>query len=499
MHVAFPGDPRPSVVAALSPVPEAPMKSLALAAACTVAGVTSPAAAQDPVVRELLDVTVVMMRTQGFVQQGAFRFGRLNEGERGALRIDLMGGNNYIVIGVCDSDCDNLDLVLSNAAGTEVDSDYDLDDVPTLAAEVARNGTYQLTVSMASCSIEPCGYGIAVFAQAERSPTVNLDICVVENGQLNLKRASYNRSTGDTLYNGEAFHRTVDWRNYAASAPWFMGDEPIRVAGRTYVKSGAPRELGLDELEPWGEHGGVAVFNERGNAQAGVVYVPFLPGCRFQPYQVEGQAGAERSPLERALDTFTPAALSYAEQEGWRPQRVLLDYQFGDETVVAADVPNGVRAEISGQRVYLTQRAPRSGGEWGWRNLPHGDVMIRFNLRYESGNPNNGAGIQFRDGLQVVINASGEGGTRFILSTQRSDGERQHSPWKGSSGTGGRGDLKIEILAVGDLLTLFVNGTQIERVHVGSHHSRTGQVINLRVGGSDMTYSFGHMVVVELK
>jgi hypothetical protein len=39
--------------------------------------------------------------------------------------------------------------------------------LPMAAAEVARNGTYQLTVSMASCSIEPCEYGIAVFAQRQ--------------------------------------------------------------------------------------------------------------------------------------------------------------------------------------------------------------------------------------------------------------------------------------------------------------------------------------------
>jgi hypothetical protein len=145
------------------------MKSLALAlaAVCTVAGFASPAAAQDPVLRTQLDASVATMRAEGFTQQGAFRFGRLNDGGTETLRIDLMGGHSYIVVGVCDTDCDDLDLMLRNAAGTEIDSDYEVDDVPVVAAEVARNGTYQLTVSMASCSIEPCGYGIAVFAQRQ--------------------------------------------------------------------------------------------------------------------------------------------------------------------------------------------------------------------------------------------------------------------------------------------------------------------------------------------
>jgi hypothetical protein len=145
------------------------MKSLALAlaAVCTAAGVASPAAAQDPAVRMQLDSASVMMRSQGFAQQGAFRFGALNNGADESLSVDLRGGNSYIVIGVCDSDCDDMDLVLSDAAGNEIDSDYEMDDVPMVAAEVARNGTYRLTVSMPSCSIEPCGYGIAVFAQRQ--------------------------------------------------------------------------------------------------------------------------------------------------------------------------------------------------------------------------------------------------------------------------------------------------------------------------------------------
>lgn len=144
---------------------------LALAAACvlTVAA-AAPAAAQprmDAVVRTQLDSAVVLMRGQGFALQGALRAGALANGAQEELRLDLQGGNTYMIMGVCDVDCDDLDLLLSDAAGNEVDSDYLVDDVPMVTAEVGRSGAYTLTVSMASCSIEPCGYGIAVFAQRQ--------------------------------------------------------------------------------------------------------------------------------------------------------------------------------------------------------------------------------------------------------------------------------------------------------------------------------------------
>lgn len=143
---------------------------LALAAVCVMAAAAAPAAAQprmDAVVRTQLDSAVVLMRGQGFTLQGTLRAGALANGAEESLRLDVQGGHAYMIMGVCDVDCDDLDLLLTDAAGNEVDSDYLVDDVPMVAAEVARNATYQLTVSMASCSIEPCGYGVAVFAKRQ--------------------------------------------------------------------------------------------------------------------------------------------------------------------------------------------------------------------------------------------------------------------------------------------------------------------------------------------
>jgi hypothetical protein len=136
---------------------------LALAAASVL--VLSPnAAAAQGIVRVQLDSAVTVMRGEGFALQGGFLTGSLANGAREALTLNLAAGS-HVVMAVCDEDCSDLDLQLADAAGNEVGSDYELDDVPMVAAEVSRAGRYRLTVSMASCSIEPCAYGVAVFKQ----------------------------------------------------------------------------------------------------------------------------------------------------------------------------------------------------------------------------------------------------------------------------------------------------------------------------------------------
>jgi hypothetical protein len=129
---------------------------------------TAPALAQapiDPVVRMQLDAATQEARSEGYVLQGSYLSGSLREGGDRSFTLHFRAGHEYMVIGVCDVDCDDLDLVLADDTGEMVDLDYELDDVPIVLTDVQRDGSYTVTVSMASCSIEPCGYGMAVFAR----------------------------------------------------------------------------------------------------------------------------------------------------------------------------------------------------------------------------------------------------------------------------------------------------------------------------------------------
>jgi hypothetical protein len=143
------------------------MKSfvLALGVALAVVANAIPALAQSSaIVREQLDSAAVMMRNEGYVLQGSPLFGALEEGQQYSITFPLGGGAEYVILGVCDGDCSDLDLLLVDASSQVIDTDFEPDDVPIVGASVDRTGSYTLTVSMAECSIEPCGYGIGIFA-----------------------------------------------------------------------------------------------------------------------------------------------------------------------------------------------------------------------------------------------------------------------------------------------------------------------------------------------
>jgi hypothetical protein len=125
---------------------------------------------------------------------------------------------------------------------------------------------------------------------------VDIRVCVVEAGALREVTARYNRTTGDTMVNGQEFSVAYPaTTGYAGGATWYINTEAITVNGRRYVRYGLPRVLGVTEVTRTGEFQGVSVFAEAGaTGTPEVVYVPVRPGCEFQPYQLEMKAGAVR-------------------------------------------------------------------------------------------------------------------------------------------------------------------------------------------------------------
>jgi len=126
----------------------------------------APAHAQPEIIRTQLDSAAVLMGNEGFSLQDDIVTGDLGEGEDEEFELELEAGKTYIIVGVCDGDCSDLDMALTTTDGEEVDSDYATDDVPMVMVEVARNATYHLKVQMVTCSVEPCSFGVSVFADS---------------------------------------------------------------------------------------------------------------------------------------------------------------------------------------------------------------------------------------------------------------------------------------------------------------------------------------------
>ena len=125
--------------------------------------------------------------------------------------------------------------------------------------------------------------------------TQDIQVCVLQDGNLTNVTATYNTTAGDTTVNGQPFATAFPTGGqYAANASWYINNEPVMFQNRRFVKYGLPRVLGVNEVTRVGEFQGVPVFAETGQTRPEVVYVLVRPGCEFQPYQVETKTGSVR-------------------------------------------------------------------------------------------------------------------------------------------------------------------------------------------------------------
>lgn len=142
--------------------------ALALAAVAAAFIATTAAAPQDEwvaQVRRLLQQAGKTFEDRGYSMTHRIYTGSLNNGRNEMVSLDLDIGTQYQIMGACDTDCSDLDFVLYDAAGNQIDNDVETDDVPIVSVTPRRTGTYRVKVVMATCTAEPCRYGVAVFGK----------------------------------------------------------------------------------------------------------------------------------------------------------------------------------------------------------------------------------------------------------------------------------------------------------------------------------------------
>jgi len=99
--------------------------------------------------------------SRGMRQAGTDQVGTVGAGE--SRRFEFEAGGPGEVVGVCDQDCSDIDILLYDADGDLVDSDELEDAVPIV--EVPGPGRYTAQVVMYECATEICYYGAAFFRQ----------------------------------------------------------------------------------------------------------------------------------------------------------------------------------------------------------------------------------------------------------------------------------------------------------------------------------------------
>ena len=139
--------------------------ALALSASALAA---RPAHAQDTWERQvtrLLGRVATVADNNGMSLTHEPSIGSLANGTSERHTINLQAGTAYMLVGVCDNDCADLDFRLFDAGGNEIASDVATDDTPVITITPSRSGRYVLQAVMADCRADPCRYGIGVYGK----------------------------------------------------------------------------------------------------------------------------------------------------------------------------------------------------------------------------------------------------------------------------------------------------------------------------------------------
>lgn len=89
--------------------------------------------------------------------------GKLADGAKDTWTFPLTRGKEYLIIGVCDNDCGDVDLAVKDGSGGVVVKDDGVDDNPVTRFRVTGSGRFTVEVTMADCSDEPCYFGFGLF------------------------------------------------------------------------------------------------------------------------------------------------------------------------------------------------------------------------------------------------------------------------------------------------------------------------------------------------
>ena len=128
-----------------------------------------PAWAQSDIyhreVREQLMTSALSFMEAGFELSHDPLVDVLEQGQKFSIRLELYGNVPYAMIGVCDRDCYQMDLVLYDENWQQIDADRRRDDYPVVQVTPAWTGRFYLVVTIPACVARDCVFGVGVFAR----------------------------------------------------------------------------------------------------------------------------------------------------------------------------------------------------------------------------------------------------------------------------------------------------------------------------------------------
>jgi hypothetical protein len=102
------------------------------------------------------------MTAKGYTLIDVAKTGLLDASANEMVSVNMPLGSSYIIMGVCDNDCGDLDLAIMKS-GVELSKDTTTDDWPLVDVTPTGDSAYQVKVTMYECSTSNCGYQLTVW------------------------------------------------------------------------------------------------------------------------------------------------------------------------------------------------------------------------------------------------------------------------------------------------------------------------------------------------
>jgi hypothetical protein len=113
-------------------------------------------------VQRQLQRTLATLGMRGSARPAATQAGVLNAEESEAFAVTLSKGVTYSIVGVCDDDCTDLQLVLTTPDRDELATDRGSETFPIIRFTSPETRLFHVKVVMELCQVSPCWYGVAV-------------------------------------------------------------------------------------------------------------------------------------------------------------------------------------------------------------------------------------------------------------------------------------------------------------------------------------------------
>lgn len=141
------------------------MKPLAIAIIAAATALPTLAAADqwESQVREYFTYAETVLNDGGYRAGTDIFMDRLRQNESDRLTVTIGSPGNFLLLGLCDADCPDLDLKIYDSRGALVGQDTEVDSTPIVEFYAPTRGDYTLEVLMYRCTTEPCRYGVRLY------------------------------------------------------------------------------------------------------------------------------------------------------------------------------------------------------------------------------------------------------------------------------------------------------------------------------------------------